>query len=202
MISIGTSGQYASVSEDTRALGFSRSLGQTFVVPSPTSERMLTDFSFFVQSGSSPADVDLQAFVYEFDTTATSPTGSALFSSLPFAVDADGELAFNGLSLVLDITKTYIAFLSTSDLQDEDNNSARIAGNITNPYAGGDAFRYTGVDTTQAAFTGDPTNWNPVSSDWDMQFSATFAAVPEPHTLAFFSLGLGLLAWRIRRLRT
>lgn len=115
-------GNFASLAEDTRDSGFARSVGQTFIVPTPTSESRITQFSFFVDAGSTPTDVDAAAYLYEFDTMATSPTGAALFNSGPFAINAAGELNFSGLAVDLDPAKTYIAFLSTSGLQDEDNN--------------------------------------------------------------------------------
>lgn len=181
----------ANLQEDTRALGFARSRGQTFTV---SENSLLSEFSFFVQSGTSPVDVDAAAYIFAFNDGSTSPTGTALYDSGAFAINSDGELNFSGLSVSLTAGQTYIAFLSTSGLQDQDNNSANIQANNTNPYADGAAYNYTGVLTDTSAFTSDPTNWNPVSSGWDFNFEATIAAVPEPSAYAFI-IGFATIAF-------
>ena len=193
-ISIPDGGQISNLQEDTRALGFARSIGQTFTVPAPTSEAVLSEFTFYVDAGSSPTDVDAAAYVFEFDTGTTSPTGAALFSSPAFAINSDGPLTFTP-NVTLNPANTYIAFLSTSGLQDEDNNSANFESNSSNPFAGGGGFRYTGIVTDTSSFTGDPSNWNEVSATWDYRFDASF--VPEPSTALLLFLSSGL--WLRRR---
>src|SRR6187402_1000467 len=56
-----------------------RSLGQVFVVPTPTNEFVLTTFSFAALSAS--PGVDYRGYLYEWDSVNLQAKGSALYTS-------------------------------------------------------------------------------------------------------------------------
>lgn len=177
------------LSEGSSGSSIRRTVGQTFVVPNPTSEDTLTDFAFAF-FGTPQVTLDYQAYIFAWDTATSRPTGGALYTS--DARTGAQAPSFSGLNVVLTPGTTYVAFLTTQGVPGGNNNDTlgTVALNTTNPYAGGTAV-YQSSSTTSTAFTSSA--WN-VDSGFDMQFSATFVnAVPEPSTWGMFTTALGCL---------
>lgn len=177
-----------------------RTLGQTFVVPTPTSENILTSFGFAFASGTDTS-FDYKAMIYAWDTVNNRATGSALYTS-PNRTGATAP-SFTGLNLALTPGTVYIAFLTTQNVVSNGFSNGLLNHNSGNVYSGGQAFQQTssgptGTDVTTAA-------WTAVNGNTDFQFNATFvsggASVPEPSSFGMAMLGIAALGLGIFRRR-
>ncbi len=196
-ITIPNNGSSVFFQEAPGASFANRSLGQTFVVPSPTSDNVLTSFSFSFFSVD--AAFSYRAMIFAWDTANTRATGSALFSS--GALNGTNAPTFNGLNLALTPGTTYIALLTTQNVVSDGFQNGLLNHNSANVYAGGQAFQQSSSSATGANFTNSA--WSAVNGNTDFQFNATFtSATPEPSTFALALVGLAGAALGLRRRRS
>ena len=182
-----------------------RALGQTFILPTPTTDNVLDNFSFYFASTPS-SDFSYRGYVFEFNTGTSQITGPALFSS---SLMIAGTPSFTGLSVTLTPGTTYLALLTTGNADGSDTYSGGVLSHNsgTDPgkpsYPDGQAYLLTSTDPTGADLT--TATWSlAYDTNSDFKFTAEFvagAAVPEPSTLGFGFLGLLLTAAGVRRRR-
>ena len=168
-------------------------LGQTFRVPAPVGENILSSLTLNLFGGPFDAnEPDPVTFAYSlevwlFDTGKLSPTGSALFSSGPQLwvagtnVPVINSVTFSGLKLALDPAAMYALIFRPGN--DTDSFTfGQIHQNLSAPYNDGFALQALGGV------------WNAYYSQ-DLSFSAQFvaSAVPEPVTACLTAVGLALL---------
>jgi len=179
--------------------GTTRSLGQTFTVPAPTAQNILTGFDFFLTQ-STDNTFDYRGYIFQWDTANSRATGSALYQSS--ARNGTQAAFFSGLTLVLNPALTYVAFVTTQGVANNSFSGNLLFHNSADVYAGGAAFQQvatpggnsgTGTWTTAA--------WTGVNGNTDFQFNAVFigATAPEPGTLAMGALAA--TAFALSRLR-
>jgi len=180
--------------------GAVRSVGETFQVPAPTAQNILTDFDFFLNSNTDNT-LDYRGYIFQWDTVNSRATGSALYTSP--ARNGTQAAFFGGLNLVLNPVLTYVAFVTTQGVVNNSFSGNLLKHNTADVYAGGAAFQQT--ITTAGGNSGTGTwataAWTPVNGNTDFQFTATFIAapIPEPGTLALS--GLAALGFALSRLR-
>ncbi|MDA0811356.1 MAG: hypothetical protein O3C21_03040 [Verrucomicrobia bacterium] len=124
--------------QESQAFSRPRNVGQTFVVPSPTSESLLTDFSFNITNVPN-GDLDYEAYLFQWNPGSNAPIGGALFQSGMQTAIATGVVQFTGLNLSLNPALTYVALLSTQGPVPFNDNEelGNVGSNATAPYAGG-----------------------------------------------------------------
>lgn len=190
-ITIPTNGSSVYFQENPNPNSTLRSLGQTFVVPAPFTDTVLTDFAFTFAAGTGTS-FDYRAYLFEWDTATTRATGTALFTS---AVRNGSQApSFTGLNLALTPGTVYIALLTTEGALNNGFGDGLLTHHSGNPYAGGAAFSQISPTSNGSTGNGSWTSvaWNPVNGNTDFQFSANFAApaaVPEPASAALIALG-------------
>lgn len=179
-----------------------RSLGQTFVVPTPLSENVLTGFSLFF-SGTPDAGFDYRAYIFQWDTQNNQATGPALFTS---SVRTGAQApSFSGLNILLATNASYIAILTTQGAANDSFSGALLAHNSNGAvYTSGAAFQQSSGAPNGNTGTGtwNSAAWTGVNGNTDFQFSATFAegsTVPEPSSLALLAFGVAAVFVNRRR---
>lgn len=164
--------------------------GQTFTVTAPNT--VLKGFSFWINDFQD-LPVTFAAYVYAWDGVGTKASGTALYTSGQQSTTNSvsfEQFSFNTGSLEL-APGEYIAFLSTSLFGSTDSQGYGAARS-TEAYSGGAGF-YLNNDSNSSAWT--LTAWNATSTlgSPDLVFTANLdepvtPAIPEPSTLAVFSL--------------
>ena len=202
-ISIATNGSTVYFQETDGSLNTSvRSLGQTFQVPTPTSDNILNNFSFYFSTSQPPdSTFDYRGMIFEFNTGTLMATGPALFSSAVLSAGSNAP-SFTGLSLALTPGTTYIALLTTQSVVSNGYSNGFLSHNSDgSTYTDGAGYQQSSTDPNGADWT--TTAWTVANGAGDFQFTAEFvgAAVPEPSTLGFGLVGLLLTAAGVRRRR-
>jgi len=190
-ISIAGNGSNVFLQETTGStVSAPRSLGQTFVVPSPTTQDVLTDFAFsFVGTDSL---LGYTGMIFQWDAVNTRATGPALYTSA--ARVGSQAPSFTGLSLALTPGTQYIALVTTQGVVNDAYRNGFLVNNSTDVYAGGAGF--TQSSTVEDGSTGTGTwatqVWAPTNGNTDFAFTADFiadlTAVPEPASFEFVIL--------------
>ena len=172
-ITINNNGATVQVQEDPAANLVRRATGQTFIVPAPTTQNRLTEFSFEI--GGVPSGFDYEVFIYQWDGVDR-PTGSPLFSSGPQTANAAGVVTFSGLTIDLTAGTPYIAFITTQGVVNDVATSAFFMTNNGNVYTDGENWDLTSTSTSSTALSA---TWALVApGQFDMDFNATFGDVP------------------------
>ncbi len=181
-------------------------MGETFTAPSPTN--VLQSFQFYLannaDNGGNGGNLLFEGYVSEFNTTNNNLVGPLLFQSAVTAgnsADSYIPYSFNTGFLILDPTKTYIAFLSASGL----------TPTASTPYA---FEAFSGTDDTNPrgmfVYADNGNDFSSLSSQdafsplgGDAAFSAQFTSTPEPSEFLLLGSGLsGLVGFvRVRRNR-
>jgi hypothetical protein len=164
-------------------------------------------------------DVSTGADMYEiyisdpaiFSATSTGNTGNPVVDPALYLFNASGDGLFgndniSGTDLQAQIPAgtldalsagLYYILIAPSGNLPEDKNGNSIFGSIT-----GTTGVVTGSGAVIKSYGGTP-NPDDSGKGYDIQLTgAEFAETPEPSTLAFTVLGIGLLAWRSRRARS
>lgn len=145
--------------------------GQT-ITPDAT-QTVLSSFSFNVYSLSSFTP-QYKAYVYEWDADNGTTTGSALFSSAVLIAPSSSDstiVTFETGGISLEEGKTYVLFLSTSEISGQSSGHYRWAAVDGTEYEGGSAV----FDSNDTDFTSLGTStWEETSSSYDMWFQALF----------------------------
>jgi len=194
-----TNGSSVYFQENPNAPGAAvRTLGQTFTVPAPGTDVVLTDFAFAFTSGTE-GTFDYRAMLFLFDTVTSQASGSTLFTSE--ARNGSQVPSFTGLNIPLTPGLTYIAVVTTEGVVNDNFANGLLAHNSTNIYADGSAVSQSSSTSGGTSGTGSwtTTPFTPVGGGSDLQFSATFAEalpgeVPEPSSILLLSAGVGMLA--------
>lgn len=183
--------------------GAVRTLGQTFTLPAPGTDNVLTDFAFALAPWSDTA-FDYRAYLFQWD--GSKATGPALFTSA--AQIGSQAASFSGLSIELTPGTTYIALLTTQGVvNDGSYSNGFLFNNSGNVYADGGAYQQTSPSSGGSTGIGSWTSvaWTPVNGDF--QFTANFSegsvsssATPEPSSIALITLG-GAAIIGLRRIR-
>lgn len=168
---------------------------------------LLKSFTFYL----APLDLDLRAYVYEWD--GIKAVGTALFAGSTFNI---GD-AFSGykpvtvdtLGVSLRANKQYVLLLTSSGIQASKFNTNAWGALKTNPYAGGEfVFHNSGNDFSSLKADagwdcGDGCGF--MGNGADLAFKAMIdpapTLVPEPGTYALLLGGLGFLSLAARRRR-
>ena len=191
-IAISSDGSTAYFQESPKPRGSVRTLGQTFTVPSPTGENVLSSFAFHFASGTDKT-FDYRAMIFEWDTVNARATGTALFSSA--ILNGSQAPNFTGVDLILNPSLTYVALLTTQGVNNDDFANGLLELNSVNVYAGGGAHSQTSTAANGTSGDGDWTAsaWSEVNGSTDFRFDATFVGTPEPATWALLGVGLTAL---------
>lgn len=169
-------------------LGFpnTSTYGETFSAPTDGAD-LLTSFSFFMGTPTSPGDIILSAYIATWTGTQA---GTLLYASpsVDYSNLGATELTFNSIDASLTSGAEYVAFLSISQYYGDSFGETHVSEGGTIP-GGNFVYDNNAGDFSQLfSATWDATGLLP---DWaiDAEFSST---VPEPSTL--IPLGVGLLA--------
>lgn len=181
-----------------------RSLGQTFMLPAPGTDNVLTGFSFAFPTDQVPdSGFDFQAYVFEFNTGTLLATGAALYTSAVLNAGTDLPV-FTGLSVALTPGTTYIAFLTTQSVVNDGfaNGYLRHVYGDGSSYTDGSSFQQNSANATSNEWT--TTAWS--SPGGDFVFTADFEEgppgstdIPEPSTFGLGLAGMLLTAAGFRR---
>jgi hypothetical protein len=197
-ITINDNGSDVYFQENPQAPGNAvRTLGQTFSVPTPGTDDVLTDFTFYFKNAN--ANFDYRAYVYQWDTVNLKATGPALYTSS--AQNGSQAPTFTGLSIILDPGTTYIAFLTTEGVVNNGYSDSHLLNNSGNVYTGGAAYQQTSSTSHNSSGVGswDSSAWSALNGDF--KFNANFSsdsvstsATPEPASATMMLVsGLALL---------
>jgi hypothetical protein len=177
-----------------------RSLGQTFSVPAPTTDNLLTEFDFFL-AASTETGFDYEGYLFQWDAANTRAIGSALFQST--IRSGPGTAVFSGLTLLLNPALQYIALVTTQGVANNSFSSGLLNHNSTNAYLGGQAFQQnSAVAGSGGVGTWTTAAWSGVNGTTDFQFTAIFApasSIPEPGTFVLAGIATAALAFVRRR---
>lgn len=171
--------------------------GQTFQTPDTTNV-WLTSFNVVYGHYSGPT-TSFNAYVMEWSTGTTRPTGATLYTSslvtVPTSDPTTTTLTFNTGGILLDASKTYAIF-SFADANSSGGTDL-VYGVSNSAYAGGQGY-YLGMAGMRPFSDLSTTSWTAWGSD--ETFSATFSAVPEPSTYAALAgiAALGVAVYRRR----
>ena len=165
--------------------------GQTFAV---TGDNILNSFSLYL-TGDVQSSVDFKSYLYEWNGSRAA--GAALFVSadqhfMGSIYNTPQEFSFTTGGIALGVGKTYVAFLSTSELFDRVNSTALM------PYSGvfgtdalkqGNFVYYNNGNNFSLLTT---SNWEKSSGQDDVWFKASLSStqVPEPTSLALLGIGI------------
>ncbi len=197
-----------SVGPLTRGSGGFQSVGQSFVVPTLTTQ--LTSFSLAFSNFFNGGALRFDAYILAFDTANRRVTGDVLWnatnilgSSNDFAFDTR---SFNTGNLTLASGTTYLFLITTS------TQGAGLPADASNLVGANDVDGYTGgsfwvaYNGTDAGLLRDAGAFSTVDGVTDAGFSAIFRAdptvVPEPATVFLTAtglIGLGAAGYRRRR---
>jgi hypothetical protein len=177
-------------------------IGQTF--RAPTGYLELDRFTFWLKSRGGEDGTDFAAYISEWDPVAKHLLGVISYSS-PMQTLGSAVLGpivpftFETSKLLLDPSKLYIAFLSTSKFMDGIEGYSGIISVGADTYSGGGAY----VSNNKGDFDLLATKgWLPLPADVgsEFQFRAEFSAIPEPGTYGLVGCaGLVFIAlWRRR----
>ena len=178
--------------------------GQSFTV---SSDNVLDSFSLYLTNYVNDP-VHFKAYIYEW--SGTMARGSALFSSVPqtftgSAFSSPVEFEFTTGGVPLEVGKTYVAFLSASELFDGKFSTATMpwSGVFGSDVYSGGKFVYYNNGNNFSLLTTE--TWDGYSGWGDVWFKASLSdgetTVPEPATILFLGSGLlGLIGFR-RKLR-
>lgn len=180
-------------------------IGQTF--RAPTGFTQLNDFTFWARASNGPDGLDFAGYVMEWNSTTNRATGPLLYQSplQTLALSAPGNptqtpFAFHTGGLVLDATRQYVAFLSSSAFLDGVEGYGFLGYIRADVYADGAAVFFNS-DSSLASVTSG--RWGGPTGGVDLAFRANFStpsAVPEPGTYGIVAAALlaGVVTWRRR----
>lgn len=179
-------------------------IGQTFRPPAGFTQ--LNDFTFWARTTNGPDAIDFAAYLMEWNNATNRATGPILYQSaqqiLPVSPPPGATpFVFNTGGLLLDATKQYVAFLSSSAFLDGIDGFGFVSYLRADVYADGKTV-FLNSDSSLGSFT--TTRWSGPAGDVDLAFRARFSspgAVPEPsmYGLAGAALLTGLVTLRRRR---
>jgi hypothetical protein len=178
-----------------------RSLGQTFSVPAPTTDNLLTEFDFFL-AANTDATFDYEGYLFQWDPVNTRATGPALFQSA--IRNGTQPASFSGLALLLNPALQYIALVTTQGVVNNTFSNGLLNHNSGNAYLPGQAYQQnSAVAGNSGVGTWTTAAWTAVNGNTDFQFTAVFASpssVPEPSSFALFCMGaVAVVIARFRR---
>ena len=148
----------------------------------------------------SGATTNFSAYVMEWNTGTTRPTGAALYSSAavtaPTSDPTISTLTFDTGGILLNASKTYMILSFANANASGGTDLVYAVSNST--YTGGQGY-YLGMVGMNAFSDLSTASWTAWGSD--ERFSATFSAVPEPSTYAALTgiAALGFAVYRRRR---
>lgn len=201
-IGIGRFGEQP-VSTDTL-----ETIGQTFRAPAGFTQ--LNDFTFWARASNGPDGLDFAGYVMEWNPLTNRATGPLLYQSTlqTLALSAPSNptqtpFVFHTGGLVLDATRQYVAFLSSSAFLDGVEGYGFLGYIRADVYADGAAVFFNS-DSSLASLTSG--RWSGPAGGVDLAFRANFSvpgAVPEASTygLAASAFLAGIATWRRRSRR-
>jgi len=172
--------------------------GQVFTVGS---DNVLNTFSLYLEGGSGP--ISFKGYLYAWD--GSHATGSALYASGTLSFTGGlSEYDFSTGGVTLATGQQYVAFLSTSGLQDggQITTGMPFDGNFGSSTIGGGMVWYnTGNDFSALTSNSWDNTGNAVGDAW---FKASFdsaGGVPEPASWAMMLGGFGMVGGALRSRR-
>jgi len=188
--------------------------GQTFVVPS--SDNVLSSFSFFLRDLGGGADLEFQGYVAAFDPTVgvSRIVGATLFESAVRSGPTTTTFTrydFDVGGLALTPGSTYVAFLSTSghfgaiSLADAIASWGQIQTDAIDPYVNGHFVFSNNADDFSLLSTIPWTSFDGGDLAFELRFTGgaepSPGVVPEPSTVLLTGTGVGILLLSLARKR-
>jgi PEP-CTERM motif len=173
--------------------------GQTF--RAPTGFTRMDDFTFWARASNGPDGIDFAGYLMEWNNATNRATGPILYQSTQRTLALGPTSPFTPFvfttgGILLDATKQYVAFLSSSAFLDGIEGYGFLGYLRADVYTDGKAV-FLNSDSSLSSFTTAP--WGaPTPAGVDLAFRANFAAagaVPEPSTYGL--LGAALLGGAI-----
>jgi hypothetical protein len=181
-----------------------RGVGQTFRVPAPTEESILTEIRFETLGSPYGSDFDFGFYLYEWNAAIHRTSGPALFASghLNTAIPPTrANLTIPIPEIQLDPAKSYIAFLTTAGVADEAFGLAYVIGGSLG-YVDGSSHVLNVTNHADAPVT---ETWSTPFAHYDLNFRAVFvegdvtSPVPEPASVGLLCSALAIGWWRYGR---